>query len=69
MVQSPSSQGADDAIDYERSASGIEVSCLKILDRLAKGTAEFRSRIGADQEAALDEQPGQVGDLGAGVTE
>ncbi|MEN8164952.1 MAG: hypothetical protein ABFS37_12540 [Acidobacteriota bacterium] len=45
------------------------MSCLKILDRLTKGAAEFRSRVGADQKAALDQQLGQAGDLRADVTE
>ncbi len=67
--QSPMGQRTDDTVDGQRPTSRVEVSCLKVLDRLAEGSVEFESHVGADQKTSLDQQLGQVGDFRADVTE
>lgn len=69
MSQGPSGQRAYDAVDDERPTSGVEVPCLKVLDRLAKAATEFPSCLRLCREAAVDQQLSQFQDPRAGVAE
>jgi len=67
--QSPAGQGADDTVDDQWPTSGIEVPCLKVLDRLAKSAVKSRAYVGCCQKATADQQLRKIGDRRAGVAE
>ena len=68
MGQCPSGQRTDDAVDDQGPASGVEVSCLEILDRLTNFSIEFQIRIECFQESSAGQQSDQIGDCRASVT-